>query len=83
MWYSLMGSLLMPHLEGVPTSSGRTLGGTVGRTINYFAVQAEVVAMETLIDVGNILWIFYDCLSSLGTHFEAYTFNQIASGALC
>ena len=26
------------------------------------AVQAEMVAMETSIDVGNILWIFYDCL---------------------
>ncbi len=30
--------------------------------INDFAVQAEMVAVETSIDVGNILWIFYDCL---------------------
>ncbi len=28
----------------------------------YFAVQAGMVAVETYIDVGNILWIFYDCL---------------------
>ncbi len=32
-------------------------------TIKDFAVQAEMVAVETSIDVGNILWIFYDCLS--------------------
>ncbi len=31
-------------------------------TIKDFAVQAEMVAVETSIDVGNILWIFYDCL---------------------
>ncbi len=24
-----------------------------------------MVAVETSIDVGNILWIFYDCISSL------------------
>ncbi len=24
-----------------------------------------MVTVETYIDVGNILWIFYDCLSSL------------------
>ncbi len=29
-------------------------------TINDFAVQAEKVAVETSIDVGNILWIFYE-----------------------
>ena len=33
-------------------------------TIKDFAVQAGMVAMETYIDVGNILWIFYDCLFS-------------------
>ncbi len=32
-------------------------------TINDFAVQAEMVAVESSIDMGNILWIFYDCLS--------------------
>ncbi len=32
-------------------------------TINDFAVQAEMTAVETYIVVGNILWIFYDCLS--------------------
>ncbi len=32
-------------------------------TIKDFAVQAGMVAVETYIDVGNILWIFYDCLS--------------------
>ncbi len=32
-------------------------------TIKDFAVQAEMVAVETFIDVGNILCIFYDCLS--------------------
>ena len=32
-------------------------------TINDIAVQAEMVAVEIFsIDVGNILWIFYDCL---------------------
>ncbi len=31
-------------------------------TINDFPVQAEMVAVETSVDVGNILWIFYDCL---------------------
>ena len=31
-------------------------------TTNDFAVQAEMVTVETSIDVGNILWIFYDCL---------------------
>ncbi len=30
-----------------------------------FAVQAGMVAVETYIDVGNILWIFYDCLYEL------------------
>ncbi len=30
-------------------------------TIKDFAVQADMVAGETSIDVGNILWIFYDC----------------------
>ncbi len=30
--------------------------------VNDFAVQAEMVAVETSIDVGNILWIFYYCL---------------------
>ncbi len=34
-------------------------------TINYFSLEAEMVAVETSIDVGNILWIFYayDCFS--------------------
>ena len=31
-------------------------------TINDFAVQAEMVAVETSIYVGYILWIFYDYL---------------------
>ncbi len=31
-------------------------------TIEDFAVQAGMVAVETYIDVGNILWIFYDWL---------------------
>ncbi len=31
-------------------------------TIKDFAVQAETVAVETSIDVVNILWISYDCL---------------------
>ncbi len=31
--------------------------------IEDFAVQAGMVAVETYIDVGSILWIFYDCLS--------------------
>ncbi len=31
-------------------------------TIKDIAVQAEMVAVETSIYVGNILWIFYDCL---------------------
>ena len=30
-------------------------------TIKDFAVQAEMVAVETFLDVGNILWMFYDC----------------------
>ncbi len=25
-------------------------------------MQAEMVAVETSLDVGNILWMFYDCL---------------------
>ncbi len=45
--------------------------GTLARysclTIKDFAVQAEMVAVETSIDVGNILWIFYDCLSHCNT----------------
>ncbi len=32
-------------------------------TFNDFAVQAEMVAVKTSIDVENILWIFYNCLS--------------------
>ena len=28
-------------------------------TINDFAMQAEMAAVETTIYVGNILWIFY------------------------
>ncbi len=31
-------------------------------TINDFDVEAKMVAVETSIDVDNILWIFYDCL---------------------
>ncbi len=31
-------------------------------TINVFAVQAEMAVVETSIDVGNSLWIFYECL---------------------
>ncbi len=31
-------------------------------TIKDFAVWDEMVAVETSIDMGNILWIFYDCL---------------------
>ncbi len=31
-------------------------------TINDLAVQAEMAALEASIDVGNVLWIFYDCL---------------------
>ncbi len=27
-----------------------------------FSVQAEIIAVETSIDVGNILWMFYNCL---------------------
>ena len=34
-------------------------------TIKDFAVQAEMVAVETSLDVGNILWMFYDCLSGI------------------
>ncbi len=33
-------------------------------TINDFAVQAAMVAVESSLDVGNILWMFYDCLYS-------------------
>ena len=36
-----------------------------------FAVQTEMVAVETSIDVGNILWIFYDCLSPKKTQFHS------------
>ena len=25
-------------------------------------MQAEMVAVETALDVGNMLWMFYDCL---------------------
>ncbi len=32
-------------------------------SFNDFAVQAEMVAVEASIDVGNILWMFYNCLS--------------------
>ena len=32
------------------------------KTIKDFAVLAEMVAAETSIYAGNILWIFYDCL---------------------
>ncbi len=31
-------------------------------TIKDFAVQAEMVAVGTSLDVGNIPWMFYDCL---------------------
>ncbi len=31
-------------------------------TIKDFAVQAEMVAVESSLDVGNILWMFCDCL---------------------
>ncbi len=34
-------------------------------TFNDFALQAEMVAVETSMDVGNILSIFYDCLCPL------------------
>ncbi len=37
-------------------------------TIEDFAVQAGMVAVETYIDVGNILWIFYDCLKAGHIH---------------
>ena len=48
------------------TSTKHHSAGTLVRcsclTINDFAVQAEMDAVETSIDVGNILWILYDCL---------------------
>ncbi len=34
-------------------------------TNNDFALQAKMVAVETSIDVGNILWIFYDICQDL------------------
>ncbi len=34
-------------------------------TSNDFAVQTEMVAVETSIDVGNIIWIFCDCLQTI------------------
>ena len=33
-----------------------------GYIVNDFAVQAEMVAVETSTDMGNILWIFYDSI---------------------
>ncbi len=41
--------------------------------INDFAVKAEMVAVETFINMGNILWIFYDCL--LAIHLEEIWFR--------
>ncbi len=34
-------------------------------TINDSVVQAEMGAVENIIDMGNILWIFYDCLQPI------------------
>ena len=34
-------------------------------TSSSFAGNDEIVAVEESIDVGNVRWIFYDCLSAL------------------
>ncbi len=39
-----------------------TAWGTSCLTINDFAVQAEMAAVKSFTDVGNILSIFYDYL---------------------
>ncbi len=51
-------------------------------TIEDFAVQAWMVAVETYIDVGNILWIFYDCLYSTLKSFQKMIFIYIDIEAL-
>ncbi len=58
--------LLPQHCGGF---SAGTLVGCSCLTINDFAVQAEIVAVKTSIDVDNILWIFYDCLFSINLSF--------------
>ncbi len=50
------------HCLGHKHHSAGTMVRCSCLTINVFAVQAEMVAVETSVDVGNILWIFYDCL---------------------
>ena len=52
-----------PHCNQFIISSKTTACGTT----KNFAVQAEMVAVETIIDVGNILWIFYDFVPFKGT----------------
>ena len=34
-------------------------------TSSSFAGNDELVAVEDSIDVGNVLWIFFDCLSEV------------------
>ncbi len=46
----------------IPSKATACDTSTMDLTIKDFAVQAEMVAVETSIDVGNMLWIFYDCL---------------------
>ncbi len=48
------------HLQ--KNHSAVTLNHCSFLTIKDFAVQAEMVAVESSLDVGNILWMFYDCL---------------------
>ncbi len=43
-------------------------------------MQAEIVAVETSIDVGNVGWIFYDCLlkwSSIVLNITNYSILQV------
>ena len=53
------------HIYGIPHCNQFIIpskAAACDTTTMDFAVQAEMVAVETSIDVGNILWIFYDCL---------------------
>ena len=54
-----------PPLQPIHHSQQSYTTACICFTINDFAVQAEMVAVETFIGVGNNLWIFYDCLSSI------------------
>ena len=58
---------ILPTSMGVSsaTISDCTAKSLIVRQLQCFALNDELVAVEDSLDVGNVLWIFYDCLCKI------------------